>query len=85
MASEIEAVGSGEEARQVGERHTVFPTAQLVWLDEESGEVLEVEVTGQGASEWIEGLVAQGFVVCEPTEERGLGQWCRIEVPGARG
>lgn len=58
----------------------VFPTALLVWIDEESGEALEIEVHGEAAGAWIDDLLTQGFVVLEPPAEDAPRRRCRIEV-----
>lgn len=63
----------------------VFTTAQLVWLDQETGEVLEIdvcvpegEVVGSGA--WVEQLAEQGFAL-RHVGEPGLRRYhCRIEI-----
>lgn len=56
----------------------VFTTAQLVWRDEESGEVLEIEVVG--GAPWVQELVEQGFVPTEGGESRVQRYRCRIEI-----
>jgi hypothetical protein len=56
----------------------VFTTAQLVWRDEESGEVLEIEVVG--AAPWVQELVEQGFVPTEGAGSRLQRYRCRIEI-----
>ena len=71
---------------------TVFPTSQLVWLDEVTGEVLEIELIG--AEPWATHLAEQGFT--PRPEEPGAdastpvtqppGRYrCRIEITSGRG
>jgi hypothetical protein len=61
---------------EAGER--VFTTAQLVWLDEETGDVLEIEVVGSGA--WVEELFEQGFALRQVGEPSVRRYQCRIEI-----
>lgn len=66
------------EKRELESVERVFTTAQLVWLDEETGDVLEIEIVG--AEPWVDGLAEQGFtrtVAGEPSVRRYR---CRIEI-----
>lgn len=56
----------------------VFTTAQLVWQDEETGEVLEIEVVG--AAPWVWELAEQGFTTTQTGEPHLRRYRCRIEL-----
>jgi hypothetical protein len=66
------------EKREVEGVERVFTTAQLVWLDEETGDVLEIEVTG--AEPWVTGLAEQGFTRPEVRAPSLRRYQCRIEI-----
>jgi len=57
---------------------TVFTSAQLVWLDEESGEVLEIEVVG--GAPWVQELTEQGFKETLSGDQTIRRYHCRIEL-----
>ncbi|MBL8857698.1 MAG: hypothetical protein JNL28_04215 [Planctomycetes bacterium] len=85
-----------DEERGSGEgKPPVFPTAQLVWMDEETGEVLEIELVG--ADPWAAELTEQGFALrtpmddsepqpaSSPAQRGGFGRFqCRIEIRSDR-
>lgn len=86
---------SDEEKRSSEGELPVFQTAQLVWLDEETGEVLEIELVG--ADLWAADLTEQGFALrmplddleprpaSSPARESGSGRFrCRIEIRSDR-
>ncbi|MDZ4773899.1 MAG: hypothetical protein SGI72_12280 [Planctomycetota bacterium] len=67
----------GTEKREPGPVEIVFTTAQLVWLDLESGDEFEIEVVG--AAPWVHELTEQGFTPSTPAKTSAPRYRCRIE------
>lgn len=65
------------EKRESQTDEIVFTTAQLVWLDLETGDEFEIEVTG--AAPWVHELKEQGFEAPRPADSKAPRLRCRIE------
>lgn len=71
------------ETTRPGEEGEVFPAAQLVWLDEESGEELAIEVVGEAP--WVTHLAETGFVPASAGDPLVRRHRCRIVFPSRNG
>jgi hypothetical protein len=71
------------EKKQPQASEPVFATAQLVWLDQETGEVLEIEVVG--TAPWGDQPAEPGFDPSGQADPDARRYRCRIEFNPAGG
>ena len=69
----------GSERERVLEREVERYEEALVWLDEESGEELLLEVVGDAP--WVRRLVETGFVSLRDVESGRVRRLCRVVFP----